>query len=61
MICERLLKEREEKIREEYEEILTTKLAGILIGQNNVPAWIQKLFFFLLIFVLCHGVFVSPS
>ncbi|XP_061846251.1 akirin-2 isoform X1 [Colius striatus] len=28
MICERLLKEREEKIREEYEEILTTKLAG---------------------------------
>uniref|UniRef100_A0A8B9M7B2 Akirin-2 n=1 Tax=Accipiter nisus TaxID=211598 RepID=A0A8B9M7B2_9AVES len=27
MICERLLKEREEKIREEYEEILTTKLA----------------------------------
>lgn len=29
MICERLLKECEEKIREEYEEILTTKLAGI--------------------------------
>ncbi|XP_076872769.1 akirin-2 [Brachyhypopomus gauderio] len=27
MICERLLKEREEKVREEYEEILTTKLA----------------------------------
>lgn len=27
MICERLLKEREEKIREEYDEILTTKLA----------------------------------
>ncbi|XP_061610645.1 akirin-2 [Phyllopteryx taeniolatus] len=27
MICERLLKEREEKIQEEYEEILTTKLA----------------------------------
>ncbi|XP_018118891.1 akirin-2 isoform X1 [Xenopus laevis] len=27
MICERLLKEREDKIREEYEEILTTKLA----------------------------------
>lgn len=61
MICERLLKEREEKIREEYEEILTTKLAGILIGQNNVLAWIQKLFLFLLIFVLCHGVFVSLS
>uniref|UniRef100_A0A8C1JRI2 Akirin-2 n=1 Tax=Cyprinus carpio TaxID=7962 RepID=A0A8C1JRI2_CYPCA len=29
MICERLLKEREEKVREEYDEILTTKLAGI--------------------------------
>ncbi|CAO2580363.1 Akirin2 [Lemmus lemmus] len=28
MICERLLKEREEKVREEYEEILNTKLAG---------------------------------
>lgn len=27
MICERLLKEREDKVREEYEEILTTKLA----------------------------------
>lgn len=27
MICERLLKEREEKVREEYEEILNTKLA----------------------------------
>lgn len=30
MICERLLKEREDKIREEYDEILTTKLAGML-------------------------------
>ena len=28
LICERLLKEREEKVREEYEEILNTKLAG---------------------------------
>ncbi|KAM9778448.1 akirin-2 [Syngnathus typhle] len=27
MICERLLKEREDNIREEYDEILTTKLA----------------------------------
>ncbi|KAF7694543.1 akirin-2 [Silurus meridionalis] len=27
LICERLLKEREEKIREEYEETLTSKLA----------------------------------
>ncbi len=30
MICERLLKEREDKIREEYDEILTTKLAGMI-------------------------------
>ncbi|XP_036172550.1 akirin-2 isoform X3 [Myotis myotis] len=29
MICERLLKEREEKVREEYEEILNTKLADV--------------------------------
>ncbi|XP_036397885.1 akirin-2-like [Megalops cyprinoides] len=27
MICERLLKEREDKVREEYEEMLTSKLA----------------------------------
>ncbi|XP_067272729.1 akirin-2 [Pseudorasbora parva] len=27
MICERLLKEREDKVREEYDEILTAKLA----------------------------------
>ncbi|MCJ8749847.1 hypothetical protein PDJAM_G00192280 [Pangasius djambal] len=27
LICERLLKEREEKVREEYEETLTAKLA----------------------------------
>lgn len=31
MICERLLKEREDKIREEYDEILTTKLAGLFL------------------------------
>lgn len=30
MICERLLKEREEKVREEYEETMTSKLAGWL-------------------------------
>lgn len=30
MICERLLKEKEDKIREEYDEILTTKLAGAI-------------------------------
>ena len=28
MICERLLTEREEKVREEYEETMTSKLAG---------------------------------
>lgn len=27
MICERLIKEREEKVREEYEELMTSKLA----------------------------------
>lgn len=27
-LCERLLKDHEEKIREEYEKILNTKLAG---------------------------------
>lgn len=27
MICERLLKEREDKVREEYEETMTSKLA----------------------------------
>lgn len=31
MICERLLKEREEKVREEYEETMTSKLAGWFI------------------------------
>lgn len=29
MICERLLKEREEKIREEYDTILSNKLNGL--------------------------------
>ncbi|KAG7269810.1 hypothetical protein CRUP_027153 [Coryphaenoides rupestris] len=29
MICERLLKEREEKVREEYEETMTSKLADV--------------------------------
>lgn len=28
LLCERLLKDHEEKIREEYEQILNTKLAG---------------------------------
>lgn len=36
MICERLLKEREEKIREEYDEILTTKLAGKNMDVLNI-------------------------
>ena len=30
MICERLLKEREDVIREEYDKVLTCKLAGTL-------------------------------
>lgn len=28
LICERLLKERETQIRQEYDQVLTTKLAG---------------------------------
>ena len=35
MICERLLKEREEKVREEYEETMTSKLAGGLVSKAN--------------------------
>lgn len=34
MICERLLKEREEKVREEYEETMTSKLAGWYTGSK---------------------------
>lgn len=30
IICERLLKDYEDKVREEYEQILSTKLAGRL-------------------------------
>lgn len=33
-LCERLLKDHEEKIREEYEQILNTKLAG---NQKRAP------------------------
>lgn len=29
LICERLMKERESQIREEYNQVLSTKLAGI--------------------------------
>lgn len=36
MICERLLKEREEKVREEYEETMTSKLAGWYTLINHV-------------------------
>jgi hypothetical protein len=28
MVCERLLKEQEEQIREEYDKVLSNKLAG---------------------------------
>lgn len=36
MICERLLKEREEKVREEYEETMTSKLAGWYTFIKNI-------------------------
>lgn len=49
MICERLLKEREEKVREEYEEILNTKLAGMslfsLPETHHKECIISKLYF----------------
>lgn len=41
MICERLLKEREEKVREEYEETLTSKLAGGLLLKQKQRNTIQ--------------------
>lgn len=42
MICERLLKEREEKIREEYDEILTTKLAGLCLCVSHLMTPIRS-------------------
>ena len=36
MICERLLKEREEKVREEYEETMTSKLAGWYTRKKDI-------------------------
>ena len=35
MICARLLKEREEKIREEYDQILSTKLNGKRMSEKS--------------------------
>lgn len=35
-LCERLLKDHEEKIREEYEQILNTKLAGNKRSSLNI-------------------------
>ena len=41
IVCQRMLKEREEQIREEYDKVLTTKLAGksggssLLFGCDN--------------------------
>ncbi|MEE6476257.1 hypothetical protein FKM82_011028 [Ascaphus truei] len=45
MICERLLKEREDKVREEYEEILTTKLAGYFKLLSVATTLMQQLVF----------------
>lgn len=45
MICERLLKEREDKIREEYDEILTTKLAGVNLKKIKIKCeWYREQF-----------------
>nr|XP_054537357.1 akirin-1 isoform X2 [Pan troglodytes] len=38
IICERLLKDYEDKIREEYEQILNTKLAGRVAEDKYVPS-----------------------
>lgn len=35
IICERLLKDYEDKVREEYEQILSTKLAGRLPAREH--------------------------
>ena len=43
MICARLLKEREEKIREEYDQILSNKLNG---KEKEIQFYIKKFFFF---------------
>lgn len=40
MICERLLKEREEKVREEYEETMTSKLAGWYTRNKDTLLWL---------------------
>lgn len=68
MICERLLKEREDKVREEYEETMTSKLAGsYFFNDSNYAAftYIKQIisvynilsansFFFLLISIVNH-------
>ena len=32
IVCQRMLKEREDRITEEYDKVLTTKLAGVFIS-----------------------------
>lgn len=43
-LCERLLKDHEEKIREEYEQILNTKLAGKNLNQLQNHMYIFSIF-----------------
>lgn len=40
-LCERLIKDHEEKIREEYEQILNTKLAGktVVVPRSSYLIW----------------------
>ncbi|ROL44007.1 Akirin-2 [Anabarilius grahami] len=54
MICERLLKEREEKVREEYDEILTTKLAGVSSGSASPSRREQPLFTLKQVGMICE-------
>lgn len=50
IICERLLKDYEDKVREEYEQILSTKLAGrlrrrvlLLLAQLRKEGFMQEM------------------
>lgn len=59
-LCERLLKDHEEKIREEYEQILNTKLAG----NKSLWRWSEICFSLLIAFIQVkqqHSVIIHKS
>uniref|UniRef100_A0AAY5KXB4 Akirin 1 n=2 Tax=Esox lucius TaxID=8010 RepID=A0AAY5KXB4_ESOLU len=61
-LCERLLKDHEEKIREEYEQILNTKLAGIHISIQCMALYQTYVLTYCVILVLnrvcCYWLFL---